>query len=127
MIRVRVVGDLDDLAADLEFIARTAKSDMRKVVARNLREGNRLAKANARRTAGAHGKHYHRAFGYEMTGLTEGEYGPDSTMPQGGMSFEGGSRNQPPHHDLAKSLDVIGPKFRRDVAALPDDWFWPER
>jgi hypothetical protein len=41
------------------------------------------------------------------------------------MSFEGGSRNQPPHNDLAKSADIMGPKLELKVNLLPDRWFWP--
>jgi hypothetical protein len=33
-------------------------------------------------------------------------------MPQGGMSFEFGSRNQPPHLDLNRSADIIGSAAR---------------
>jgi hypothetical protein len=53
-----------------------------------------------------------------------GEYGPDAAMPQGGMSFEFGSRNQKPHLDLAKSADVIGPALAQEVRGLADQWFW---
>ena len=63
-----------------------------------------------------------------FVGLGGGEitaaYGPDSSLPQGGMSFEEGSRNQPPHNDLANSLDLIRPKFHRDVNELVDGLFW---
>jgi hypothetical protein len=59
--------------------------------------------------------------------VIQGEYGPDIAHPQGGMSFEGGSRNQPPHNDLAKSADLIGPAFQGEVHRLPDKWFWPNR
>jgi hypothetical protein len=122
---IRVTHGIDDLANDLRHIATTSPLDMRRVVAENIREGNQIAKGYARQSAGAHGKHYHKAFSTEMTGPTTGEYGPDASMPQGGMSFERGSRNQKPHLDLARSADVIGPKFAAAVHDLPDDWFWP--
>lgn len=124
MSGIRVTHTLRDFQSDQEGVAERSVRDMRDVVSDNLKAGNTLAKASAKRTAGKHGKHYHRAFGWEMTGLTEGEYGPDSTMPQGDMSFERGSRNQPPHLDLAKSADAIRLKFAADVARLPDRWFW---
>jgi hypothetical protein len=40
-------------------------------------------------------------------------------MPQGGMSFEYGSRNQPPHLDGLHALDTIGPRVESmfDAAA----------
>ncbi len=123
-LNVRCTHTVGDLANDLVAITRRSTGDMRKVVRDNLAAGNRLARANAKRTAGSHGKHYHRAFSWEMTGLTVGEYGPDASKPQGGMSFEGGSRNQPPHNDLAKSADIQGPLFARDAGKLADEWFW---
>lgn len=123
-MRVTVVHTLRDFEADQTAVARKAARDMRDVVRDNLKAGNALAKASAKRTAGDHGKHYHKAFGWEMTGPTEGEYGPDSTMPQGDMSFERGSRNQPPHLDIAKSADAIRLKFASDAARLPARWFW---
>lgn len=66
-------------------------------------------RANARATSGQHGKHYPNAITSEVHG-DEGEVGPDSGMPQGGMSFEEGSRNQPPHLDGQKAADVVGPQ-----------------
>jgi hypothetical protein len=128
---VRVVHDIDDLANDLVSIAKRVRPDMRECVSESITEGNKLAKANAKRTAGAHGKHYHRAFsasmhrGYGLFGNTiSGEYGPDSSKPQGGMSFERGSRNQPPHNDLAKSADIAGEKLALKVNLRVDGWFW---
>lgn len=123
-MKVHVVHTLRDFEGDQRDVAVKATRDMRDVVADNLRAGNDLARSSARRTAGAHGKHYHRAFDWEMTGLTQGEYGPDANMPQGGMSFERGSRNQPPHLDLAKSADAVRLRFAADAARLPDRWFW---
>ena len=123
MAVVRVQHTIGDLAADLaqippEFVRRGAK-----VVRSAAREGNKLAKANAKRTAGAHGKHYPKRFTAEALSALEWEYGP-SGRPQGEMSFEYGSRNQPPHLDLNKSADVIGPKFADDVGDMLDGLFW---
>lgn len=131
-MRVRVTHSIGDLADDLSHIARTAQRDMVGVVRDGIRAGNTLAKDSAKRTAGAHGKHYHRAFSTEMhaiyhsvgASVISGEYGPDVAKPQGGMSFERGSRNQKPHLDLARSADIIGGSFAQEVRALPDQWFW---
>lgn len=132
MARIRVIHGIDDLASDMAGIARGARRDMVKVVREGIRVGNDVAKGYAKQSAGAHGKHYPRAFTTEMHGIVEfggvagiaGEYGPDPAKPQGDMSFEGGSRNQPPHNDLAKSADVIGPAFVGEVRRLPEKWFW---
>lgn len=130
-MRVHVTHGIDDLASDLADVAVRVKPDMRGVVRDGIRVGADLAKANAKRTAGSHGKHYPRSITSEMhSGLglfgntISGEYGPDAARPQGGMSFEFGSRNQPPHLDLAKSADIVGPSFGRSVRDQIDEWFW---
>lgn len=131
-MRVTVTAPgIDDLANDLAGIAARVKPDMRDVVRDGIRVGADLARTNARRTAGAHGKHYPKAITSEMhSGLglfgntISGEYGPDVSRPQGGMSFEFGSRNQPPHLDLARSADVVGESFVRSVRDQIDGWLW---
>ena len=42
----------------------------------------------------------------------------DVAKPQGDMSFERGSRNQPPHLDLNRSADVIGPQLGQVADAM---------
>jgi hypothetical protein len=126
---------IGDLARDLEQIAERAPADMEDVVRKNAREGNRIAKGFARESSGRHGKHYPGTFTAEQTARHTAEYGPDADIVvqgrkgafnAGGMApgFEGGSRNQKPHEDLARSADLIGPAFAHDVANLPDRWFW---
>lgn len=122
MIRVR--HSIDRLEADAARVPVKAAADMARAVRRNAEQGNRTAKANARRTAGSHGKHYPNSFTAESITPLTWEYGPDASRPQGGMSFEFGSRNQPPHLDLAKSADIQGPKFAADVGSLSSRWFW---
>lgn len=123
-MRVRVQHTIGDLARDAARVATKAKPKMAKVVRRNAEQGNRLGADIARKSAGAHGKHYPGAFSAEAITPLVWEYGPDAGMPQGGMSFEFGSRNQPPHLDLAKSLDVQGPKFADDAGDVLDGLFW---
>lgn len=122
MASIRVTQSLGDLSADLQRIATEVRPRMRGVVRDGLKVGSTIAKANAKRTAGKHGKRYPSSITSEMgssLGLfgntISGEYGPDSSRPQGGMSFEFGSRNQPAHLDLARSADVVGPAFLRSV------------
>lgn len=125
MSRIKVTSTMALLQKDMDRIVRQAPKDMDRVTELNAKRGNRIAADFARHTAGRHGKHYHKAFTIERVGEHVWEYGPDSAMPQGGMSFEYGSRNQPPHLDLNKSADIAGPLFARDVARfLPDKWFW---
>lgn len=129
---VRVRENLGDLIADLEKVGKEAPPKLRGVVKDGIKTGNSVAKDFARESAGAHGKHYHRAFTTEMRPtytvfghrLYSGEYGPDIAYPQGGMSFEWGSRNQPPHGDLNKSADIIGPAFAGEVRGVIDEVLW---
>lgn len=130
-MRIRVTHGIDDLANDLAGIPAKAVRDMKATVRQAAITGNTVARDNARRSSGAHGKHYPKAFTWETSsfygfggGAFVAEYGPEVGRPQGGMSFERGSRNQPPHNDLAKSADLMGPAFQGEVRRLPDRWFW---
>lgn len=128
-MRVRVIGGVGDLARDCRSIVRQVPRDLMKTVRKGAQVGNVVARDYARVSAGSHGKRYPKAFTSEtkvhgLGGLYAAEYGPDSSRPQGGMSFEGGSRNQPPHNDLAKSADLMGPVLAGEVRRLPSGWFW---
>lgn len=124
-MRVRVIGSVEDLADDLRTIVAISARDMADTVKNNADSGQRLARGFAKQSAGAHGKHYPKSITTEARSPLSWEYGPDAGMPQGGMSFEFGSRNQPPHLDLARSADIVGPRFAAEVSRLPDRWFWP--
>ena len=130
-MNVNVSHGLGDLARDMEKIPPKARKDMRDTVRDGVRAGAELARINAKRTSGTHGKHYPKSITASMNrggglfgNVISGEYGPDSAKKQGGMSFENGSKNQPPHRDLARSADIIGPSFAQEVRKLPDRWFW---
>lgn len=132
-MRIRVTDTLDGLADDLAQIAAKFPVEGRKVVREGLRVGNSLARDFAKKSSGRHGKRYPNAFGAELHGaassltggaLISGEYGPDTDAPQGGMSFERGSRNQKPHLDLSRSADVIAPSFAQEVGDMVDRIFW---
>lgn len=129
---VRVRENLGDLIADMQRVSKEGPPKLRAVVKEGIKTGNSVAKDFARESAGEHGKHYHRAFTTEMRATYNlfghrvylGEYGPDIAFQQGGMSFEWGSRNQPPHGDLNKSADIIGPAFAGEVRGVVDEVFW---
>ena len=104
----RVVHSLGDLVDDLERNARTFKPLAAAEVRDVAKNGNSAAKRSARQSSGRHGKHYPKAFSAERRTPLTWEWGPDATMPQGDMSFERGSRNQPPHHDIAHAADIHG-------------------
>jgi hypothetical protein len=130
-VPIRERDTLELLQADLLDISRKTPTAMRGVVRDGIRAGNLLAQDYAKLSAGRHGKLYPRAMSAEMgstfTGygatVVTGEYGPDIAKPQGGMSFERGSRNQKPHLDLARSADRIGPSFQMEAGRMADDLF----
>lgn len=121
-MRIHVTGGVGDLAADMAKIPVKAAKDMAVVTARNVRQGNREAQRIARAKAGPHGSNYYKRLTSEMHSPFSGEYGPNDTV--GGPPVGAGYRHGPPNNDLAESLDIQGPKFRKDVADLPDKWFW---
>lgn len=121
---IKVIHGIDDLASDLAAIPVRAARELPDVVMDAAESGNKMARALAKESAGSHGKHYHKAITVERTAPLVVEYGPDESLPQGGMSFEGGSRNQPPHNDLAKSADEVAVDFPRRVSERVEGWFW---
>lgn len=119
-------SNIRDLATDFQSIPARATRAAGDVVGKIADHGTTLARTFARESAGKHGKHYHRAITSERRhplGLVW-VYGPDAAKRQGDMSFERGSRNQPPHNDLAKSADIVGDKFELKVNLRVDGWFW---
>lgn len=121
-----IVHSIDELERVMRGITTSFKPRAAAQVRDVAKDGNREGKRLARRSAGSHGKHYHKAFTAERRSVLSWEWGPDAEMPQGGMSFERGSRNQPPHHDIAKAADQHGaPDLARRVNRLVlDRLFW---
>ncbi len=112
---------IHDLAADYGRVPVLATARVDRAVEDVAEDGNRIASGFARESAGDHGKHYHAAFTVERERAGTWVYGPDAARPQGGMSFEFGSRNQPPHLDLNRSADIIGPDLSRQVGDAVED------
>lgn len=124
-INVTVTHTIGDLDRDLRRIPGKAATAMAKAVRTRAEQGNRHAKASARRTARTHGKHYPDSMIAESVSAFEWVYGPHPSIAQGEMSFEFGStRNQKPHLNLANSADVIGPKLAKDMRDMFDRLFW---
>lgn len=110
---------ITDLASDLRKIAVRAPADMHNVVRRNVKAGELAEQAIAKAASGRHGENYFKRITSEMTGALEGEWGPHD----GGTPVGGGWRHGI-NTDSAKSADLVGPKFAKDMRNLPDDWFW---
>ena len=132
MPRLVVTHTLEDLDRDLRAMPAKAAKQMQEIVRDGARAGNMLARENARRTQGPHGKHYANSMSSQLnkpyfgfgSSVFSAEYGPVLGRKQGGMSFEWGSRNQKPHLDLNRSADVIGPSLGQEVRQMLDRLFW---
>lgn len=77
-------------------------------------------KGNARATSGQHGVHYPDSITAELVldlGGVSVDVGPESGKPQGGMSFEYGSQNQPPHLDGLRAMVQVEPQVERIIDA----------
>lgn len=107
-----LASEITAAAVDLGRAANT-------IVAETVEDVERDWRDNATQSAGEHGKHYPKAIKGEVLddGLT-GEIEPDEGMPQGDMSFELGSSNQPPHLDGQRAWDTNAPRFIYRVGAL---------
>lgn len=133
MASIRVTDTIGDLVSDMRKITTGMPKEMAGVLRRNAKTGNTIAQSLARMSSGSHGKWYPGTFSVGAVSKFYGfgggeiavEYGPVASKRQGGMSFEHGSRNQPPHLDLNKSADLIGPQFAKDAGKVLDNLFWP--
>lgn len=102
---IRITTNARSVATDLGNIEKRAFLKTRVAVSESGELVEARWKANAVASAGKHGKHYPKAIKSRMTGGLESTVFPDESMPQGGMSFEYGSRNQPPHLDGQRAID----------------------
>lgn len=109
---VHVYARLEDLVHDLDKSSKEMPRLIGSAVHETAKDGAKYARRFAHGTARRHGKHYPKAITAERLGRYIAEYGPDAALPQGGMSFEWGSRNQPPHLDIAQSFDIAQARFR---------------
>lgn len=104
-------GEIRKLAADLSAVTTKMVGPMRKVWQEIGDQTSKEWAAIATTTAGTHGRHYPKSIDAELRFSTnlEVEIGPNPAKKQGGMSFEYGSVNQPPHLDGLKAVDKMTP------------------
>lgn len=114
-MKVRVRHRIDRLADDYAAIPTKAVVQMRGIVSDNIDYGRDLAKALARANAGPHGKDYYKRINSEMTGLLEGEFGPDGSPKTEfvGVGFRSGT-----NHDLDAAADALPASTSRDVRMM---------
>lgn len=104
------------LANDLSMVGAKAVVPMRAAMV----QAGEIVRDNwrdiARTTAGEHGVHYPNSIeatptiGFSTIGV---DIGPNAGMKQGGMSFEFGSRNQPPHLDGLHAVEFTAGRVER--------------
>lgn len=114
-------SDLYALSRDLPKLGVRGASAMYDVFKEGATDLRDTWRSNARETSGEHGRHYPNSITFDMRIGTDivAEIGPDPSLPQGGMSFEYGSVNQPPHLDGQRATDEVAPRIaRRTDAAL---------
>ncbi len=114
------IQGLTGLTHDLEQAAVEALPVVKAITEANGKVLEEMWRANARLTAGKHGKYYPSSITSESVlqfGAAAVEVGPDKSRKQGGMGrgFEYGSVHQPPHLDGTKAVEVIEPKFVSEV------------
>lgn len=129
MTGIRVTHSIGDLASDLARIAQRVPREGNRVVRDNAYKGNALAKAFASEQHTMFGDtdiEYPPSFTVEKLAPMKWEYGPDAAIGDGSQAegYEHGSINSPPHHDLARSVDVIGIEFPLDVDDMVRGLFW---
>jgi len=122
-MRVSVRSTIGDLADDRRDKSRAFPKRLAETVRHNAHEGNRLARGFASEQHTMFGDEdieYPPSFTVERKGRFEYEYGPDAAIGDGSQAsgYEFGSINSPPHFDLARSVDVIGPEYVNDIEDL---------
>lgn len=114
-------SQLDNLVQQLAAVGDDLPDGARAVVQRGALNIKNDWRAGARVSAGKHGKLYPYAITYDTTETrtsASAEIGPERDRPQGGMAFETGSVNQPPHPDGQRAADREAPRFAKAVEEL---------
>lgn len=113
--------ELRQFSAELPRLGAAGARAMTKVLSEGAVELRDKWRANAKETAGEHGRHYPKSIVVHPRLSTDVVFdiGPDPRLPQGGMSFEFGSDKQPAHLDGQRAADEILPVIQgRATTAL---------
>ena len=106
-----------EIIAELGNVGRQATLRLAKAIPEAAFDVRDEWRANATESAGAHGKHYPKSIKAQPESLLSWVVAPDPSMPQGDMSFEFGSANQPPHLDGQRAIDRMASIIERRIAA----------
>lgn len=108
------------LAVDMPKLGIRAAKVVDDVLGEGARELESAWRRNAEQTSGEHGRLYPKSIDHErLLGLGLAyEIGPNPAKPQGGMSFEEGSVNQPAHLDGLHAADEVVPKIDRRIGSV---------
>lgn len=109
--------EFSTLAADLGKTGVRVTGVMVKVFHEGANDLVKTWAAYARETSGEHGKYYPDSIDAEQIISSDiaFEIGPNPRKPQGGMAFETGSANQPPHPDGQRAADHEVPLLERRI------------
>lgn len=114
-------SQLDQLVQQLEHVGDDLPDGARQVVQRGALNIKTDWRQMAKVSAGKHGKLYPYSITYdteETRTRVTAEIGPERDRPQGGMAFETGSVNQPPHPDGQRAADREEPRFAKAVEEM---------
>ncbi|MER6531158.1 hypothetical protein [Streptomyces sp. NPDC001508] len=102
------------------------RRDARAVTMRGAVNIKRDWRANARQTAGKHGRLYPRSIGFDFAAygpdIWMAVIGPDKVGPQGALGnlLEYGSVHNPPHNDGGRALAAELPRFEAQIQLLAE-------
>jgi hypothetical protein len=128
-MRVSVKHHLDNLQSDCAKVGPEFYKLGRAIIRSNVSDGGKTARRIARWKSGPHGSAYFKRITWDKSarsfagfggGSIVGEYGPHA----GGTPVGAGWRHGPGNTDLEESLDLIRPKFHRDVDGMLGKLFW---
>ncbi|MFD7609717.1 hypothetical protein [Streptomyces sp. NPDC059828] len=117
-------SDVRRLERHLARVVPRAQRDAHSVLVRGALNIKNDWRANARATAGSHGKHYPRSIGYDIwpftRDVTVAVIGPDKGGPQGALGnlLEYGSVKNPPHNDGGRALAAELPRFEAQMELI---------
>ena len=109
--------ELDALSVEMPKLGIKGSKVMSDVLEQGADDLRDAWRHNAEQTSGKHGRHYPKSIEANRVVSTDlvFEVGPNPAKPQGGMSFEFGSTNQPAHLDGQIAANDVIPRIQRRI------------